>query len=316
MGATCLISFFLVLVLLYILRVSFQRRKCYYSEKLLTIMLILLGSFGCTGWSLVVLLSTIDVNGPGIILEPSAYSDPFSGRYNVFALFFGPLAIGATVLGLLNVTLLLFSVANSTLNLQIANDYMLARNRILIHIFQLICIVLAIIAFTYEKGGPNGTSILGFLLGPPALIILVAYTWGAIKLTRVIRNSGLLTTFKPVMEGVRNTTIGVLLALILYLVSVVTYSSIDTLGGSWKNFTSQNGSFGVAKVFHHLQIMAVMIACGAIAKFLYDSLFDPKERSTISSVAKRISQNARSNIQKLRPSSLRTTTSTVGEAMS
>ena len=173
MSVTAALSLVQILALSVVLHKTLKKRGCVYSEKLLTTTFILLGAIGATGWSLVVLLSTVLNTGPGIIAEPDTYSDPFSGRYNAFALFFGPLAIGATVLGLLNVTILLIDVADRARALTVGRSEFLTRNRVLIHGFQFLCIILAIAAFAYEKGAPNGTSILGFVLGPPAIIVII-----------------------------------------------------------------------------------------------------------------------------------------------
>ena len=172
LSITSALSLIQVLALAVVLRKTLKKRGCVYSEKMFTTIFILLGAFGACGWSLVVVLSTVFNTGPGIIAEPDTYSDPFSGRFNAFALLFGPLAIGATVLGLLNVTILLIDVADRARAFTVGKSKFLVRNRVLIHAFQCLCILLAVVAFAYEKGFPEGTSILGFVLGPPAIIVI------------------------------------------------------------------------------------------------------------------------------------------------
>lgn len=137
------------------------------------------------------------------------------------------------------------------------------------------------------------------------------YAFGSYKINKVLSNANLADKYTPIITGVRNTAGGVFVSMLLYVVSVVVYSSFDTFGGSWKNYSSSDGSFGAAKAFHHLQIVSVMLACGAVTKFLYDSSFHSKKRTSIATLANRFSIRTNRLSVKERPSSVRTRPSSI-----
>lgn len=265
--ASLYIAFMMFVLFVIAVKQSYQYEQSLFTTKNATILLCLFSSIGNFGWTFAMMLSTILISGKQIGPESYYLSfDSFVGRANFLSAFFGPVALVGALLALFNIILIFFDIADKTMNLSRKASATLHRNKRITQVFEAICILGGSTAVLWERSSPEGTHILGLVAVIPVCLVILALILGAIRLSKILSSSS-ATKYAKVITNIRNTTIKLTVATVIYATGLAVFSLLDTLFGGWKEFTVPGG-FGMAKLTHHLQATGTLGLNIAIYQFI------------------------------------------------
>ena len=267
MALLFLCSLYVTFQMVVISAITFKETTTVVNIKNATCLFVLLTAIGNTGWSLAIVFSTLVVAGPPVgPIEFFEDSDPFHGRANFITVFFAPVALVFALLSIFNIVLMFFDIAHRTIQMNPKASAQLRRNRLVTQVFEGLVIATGGIAAIYERFVDSGTSIIGFILFVPSLLMALGLAVGGFRLSRVLRaTSG--DRYSQILRNIRNTTALLMIFLMTYSISIGIFSFIDTFAGTWKSFTVPGG-IGLSKVLHHLQPLSVLGVSATIYKFI------------------------------------------------
>jgi len=269
MGTTAVLTGYTTVQMVRLFILSYKYEEL-WTAKFYTIILLTGGCFGLWGWTSMIFLSTVTVGGGAILVDPDKYADPYFGRWNFPSLFFGPIGVFGCALAVVNIAVVWLNLAFRTHNLDRSQTRSYKYNRRFLIGFEVSVIVMALGAFGYEKLNPDGTSVWGFAVSIPILAVAIWYILGYNKFMPILQAASVFQKDRMIditRVIIRKTMRRIIFGLILYFIAVFVNSSLDTLGGSWKNFTSE-GRVGPGKLFHHLQPVSIAFMAFSVYRYL------------------------------------------------
>lgn len=267
MSLLFLASLYVTVQMIFLGGITFKESPTRINIKNATCLFVFLTALGNTGWSLSILLSALLVSGPPVgPIEFFEEADPFHGRANFINVFFAPVALVFALLSIFNIVLMFFDIAHRTLRMNPRASRQLKRNRQATQVFEGVVVLAGAIAAIYERFVDSGTSIIGFILFVPSLLMSIGLAVGGIRLTHVVRQTS-ANRYERILRNVRDTTGFLVLFLMTYSISIGIFSFLDTFGGTWKNHTVPGG-IGLSKVLHHLQPLSVIGVSATIYRFI------------------------------------------------